>query len=902
MKNFVYTGEQKREISFPLGGIGSGCIGLSGNGRFREWEIFNRPNKEGMNGFSHFAIKAESEGHVLDARVLHGKYEGSYIGEGKRQYDGIGFGVSPNKMTGIPHFDDVEFKGEFPIAELSFKDDKFPGKITMTAFNPFIPLNEDDSSIPGAFFEFNVENPTNQEITYTICLTVRNPMSPVGIDNQFAQKDGFPMMKLLNIQLRKNHVKYGDLTFATDAKDVSYQENWFQGSWYDGLEVFWHDFTAPGKLENRKVHFPKNIGILKKIMHIRSSTEPHASLAAHFKVSPQKTEKVRFIITWNFPNCYNYQKFPPRGIINELRKRNPNFLTSEKVDMPDMDEYITKWSHPVTWKNYYAILFQNSTKSALYSMRNWDRLYQETLEFKNALFSTTVPNEVIDAISGNIATLKSPTVLRLENGEFWGWEGTNATAGCCPGSCTHVWNYAFALPFLFPNLERSMRDLDYKYNLQKNGSMKFRLTLPLKQKGLIQKILTFGGLPCADGQFGGIIKTYREWKISGNTEWLKSHWDSVKKSLEFAWSEDNKFMWDRNRDGVLEGRQHNTLDVEFFGPNSWLTGFYLAALKAASEMARFLGEGDKADEYLSLFTRGKMWVDENLFNGEYYYQAIDLEDKSLLTPYKITDTYWNEEAGEIKYQMGEACHCDQVLAQWHANLCGLGDIFDREQVKSAIKSIYKYNFKPNLKKHFNPCRVFALENEGGLVVAEWPEGKRRPIIPAPYSEEAWPGIEYPAATLMVQKGLIKEGLEVVKAVRNRYNGVHRNPWSEIECGSNYARSMASYGLLLAFSGFKYNLVDGMIGFNPIVQDQVFKSFWALGDGWGVFEMNPKQVELKILHGYLKLRKIELGFLGNEKLSIQTGSIDINFEKSDGLIKFETQIEITPKNSLIISMS
>jgi len=490
----------------------------------------------------------------------------------------------------------------------------------------------------------------------------------------------------------------------------------------------------------------------------------------------------------------------------------------------------------------------------------------------------------------------------LQDGFFWGWEGCNATAGCCPGSCTHVWNYAYALPFLFPKLERSMRDLDYKYNLRKSGLMTFRLTLPLRKRGLV-KYLTTGNLACCDGQFGNVIKVYRDWKISGDTEWLKGHWESVKKSLEFAWSEKNKHMWDKDKNGILHGRQHHTLDVEAFGPNSYLTGFYLAALKAASEMASSLEEHNKSEEYLNLFNRGKAWVDENLFNGEYYYHKIDLEDKSILDPYKgAKNQYWNEETGEIKYQLGEACHVDQVIAQWHANLIGLGEIFNHEQVKSALKAIYKHNFKPTLKKHFNPCRVFALEGEGGLIIADWPEGKRRPVIPAPYSEEVMAGFEYQAAIHMIQVGMIDEGLEVVRTIRARYSGENRNPWSEIECGSNYSRSMASFGLILAFSRFKYNLVEGLIGFDPITEDGKFKSFWSLGSGWGVFKMDSERVELKVIQGSLKLDKIDLQFLKTDSLSISIGSTQIKFEKTDGIIKFRSQIEINSDDPLMITLS
>ncbi|MFW6309242.1 MAG: GH116 family glycosyl hydrolase, partial [bacterium] len=150
-------------------------------------------------------------------------------------------------------------------------------------------------------------------------------------------------------------------------------------------------------------------------------------------------------------------------------------------------------------------------------------------------------------------------------------------------------------------------------------------------------------------------------------------------------------------------------------------------------------------------------VDENLFNGEYYHQLIDLQDKSIIEKYGA-ENYWNEEAEEIKYQIAEGCGIDQVLAQWHANLCGLGEIFNAEQTKKALKSIYKYNYKKKMRDFFNPCRLYSLNDEAGLVICDWPEGKPKPVVPITYAEETMNGFEYQAAIHMIQVGLISEGL------------------------------------------------------------------------------------------------------------------------------------------------
>jgi uncharacterized protein (DUF608 family) len=431
--------------------------------------------------------------------------------------------------------------------------------------------------------------------------------------------------------------------------------------------------------------------------------------------------------------------------------------------------------------------------------------------------------------------------------------------------------------------------------------LSFRLQLPLG-RGLWK-------FPHAavDGQFGCVIRAYRFWKISGDSSWLKSVWSNIKKAIEYAWAETNEDMWDLNMDGVIEGRQHHTLDMELFGPNSWLTGFYLAALKAGAEMARYLGDMHTAEKYLRIFEKGKKWVDQNLFNGEYYHQLIDLNDKSILERFKrvddgVVDVYWDGEHGEIKYQIGEGCEIDQVIAQWHANTSGLGEIFDKLKVRKALESIYRYNFKKSLRNFVNPCRIFSLNDEAGVVICEWPEGRRKPMIPVPYAEETMSGFEYAVSSHMIQEGLVEQGLEIVKAIRDRYDGEKRNPWNEIECGSNYARSMASYALLLALSGFEYNSVEEYVGFNPrLNQGDEFKCFWSLGSGWGVFKSNKSQVLIQVKYGKLRLKRLKLPFLKGRKIdSILVDGESVGFKEENGEITLDNTCSVC--RELVIQLS
>lgn len=826
-----YVGEFTKEISFPLGGIGTGCLGLGGDGRLIDWEIFNRASKGSLNGYSHFAIRA-IQGDKITAAVLNGDLQKDFTGQYKKtKFLGFGFGPDCETMCGFPHFEDVEFNGEFPIATVGFKDKAFPAKVKMTAFNPFIPCDSKNSSIPAAFFEFEVENITKESVKYQIALSVANPYEKS--KNRSEIKNGFQSLTLYNSGAGKNETEYGDLTLATDCETAYSQTYWYRGEWQDGIVTFWNEFSSEENIKEREYETDGN--------------KDTGTLIAEILLCPNEKKNVKFILAWNTPNNYNYWK--------------------ECAD----DDPVKK-----PWKNYYATVFENSAETAMYSLLNWEDLYSRTLKFKNTLYETTLPEEMIDAASSNLSVLKSPTVLRLEDGSFYGWEGVHEMAGSCEGTCQHVWNYAYALCFLFPELERSIRDMEFKYSTDENGRMGFRIMLPLGSK-----MTDFRA--CVDGQMGAVIKCYREWKISGDNKWLEENWENIKKVLEYAWSDKNEDCWDADKDGVLEGRQHHTLDMELFGPSSWLEGMYLAALKAASEMAEFMNDTEKAQEYREIFEKGYEWTKENLFNGKYFIQKVDVNDKEITDRYNASESYWNDEAKQIKYQIQSGSSIDQVLAQWHADLIGLGDVFDEKQLDSALEEMMKNNFKTSMRGFVNGWRIFSLNDEAGTVICDYPEGVENPKLPIPYSEETMTGFEYSFAGLLCSRGKTDDGLKVVKAVRDRFDGKKRNPWNEFECGSNYARSMASYALIPILSGFEFDIPRHYIGFKPYVTS-AFKSIWSVADAWGNFEVNNDTVKITVYEGELCLETLGLKFCDGVS-SLIIGGKNIDFEFRNGVAYF-----------------
>jgi uncharacterized protein (DUF608 family) len=290
--------------------------------------------------------------------------------------------------------------------------------------------------------------------------------------------------------------------------------------------------------------------------------------------------------------------------------------------------------------------------------------------------------------------------------------------------------------------------------------------------------------------------------------------------------------------------------MELFGPSGWLEGMYLAALRAGAEMAEHFGETERAEEYRRLFENGYKYTKENLFNGKYFAQNIDLSSRAPIERFHC-ENYWNGEQNELKYQIGEGCEIDQLLGQWHATLCGLGDIFDKEQRKTALENMYKEIYKPSLREYPNAWRVFALGDEGGAIMCAYPEGTYRPVIPISYVDECMTGFEYAFAGTLISEGFTEEGLNIVRSVRDRYDGKKRNPYNEIECGSNYARPMASFALLPIFSGFEYDMTKGYIGFSPIEEGE-FKCLWSVGGAWGEISRNNNEMILNVKGGKITL--------------------------------------------------
>jgi len=812
----TFTGEALSEIAFPLGGIGTGTVSLGGRGQLRDFEIFNRPAKGRTLPFTFVALWARAEGEAPRLRAVEAALRPPFAGS---------FGFPRSSAQGLPHLPGARFTGAYPFARIDFEDATLPVEVSLEAFNPFVPLDVADSSLPVAIFHYRLRARGPKAVEVALAFSMLNA---VGYDGKARLSDdehegfggnlntlreetvgdrrvtGFDMTSSKHWTESPRH---GSLALLTTHETLTAMPAWKGTEWFDAFQNWINLFRAEGRFPAAAPMDPTE-----------DKRSAYATVAPHVRLAPGQSTTITFVLAWHFPWRENDWNREP-----EVRGQ--------------------------LVRNDYARRFPGAWDVARHAVANLDRLERRSRAFHDALFSSTLPAHVLDAASSQASIIRTNTCLLLENERFHAFEGCGDDGGCCPMNCTHVWNYEQTLAYLFPSLERTMRETDFRENMRPDGSMAFRTLLPLGRA-------LWSFRPAADGQMGSILKLFREWQISGDDDLLRRLWPQAKRALEFAWT-----SWDADRDGVMEGEQHNTYDIEFYGPNAMMGTLYLGALKAGARMAEAIGDREAAKQYEGLLESGRAKLEE-LWNGDFYVQRVPPVAEIRPGPASLNEP-WHAPAvvdGQVRYQYGDGCLSDQLLGEWFAAVVGLAPLLAPDRVRKTLASIFANNFRHDFFEHPNAQRLYALEDEKGLLLCSWPKGGR-PALPFVYADEVWTGIEYQVAAHLVYSGQVAEGLAIVQGVRDRYDGRRRNPWNEVECGSHYARALSSWSIVLSLSGFSFSAPEGRLAFAPRVNARDFRCFFSTGSGWGVFSQRvggqSHDVRLEARHGEVRLHRLGL---------------------------------------------
>jgi len=805
--NGSYSGANLPHIAFPIGGMGAGMFCLEGTGAISHMSVRHHPDM-----FNEPVMFAALYVKGAGAKVL----EGPVPDWKKFGLPGASLGAV-GADYGLARFKQAIFTARFPFAEVGLADNNMPVKATIIGWSPFIPTDADNSSLPVGALEYTLINSSAKTQSGVFSYNAENFMQQDGAPNRIkAANDGFILSQ---DGTSKSPEKQGDFAIFTGAAGATVDACWFRGGWWDPLTMAWK------KIQN---------GDTRAVAPVDHDA-PGASLYVPFRLKPGESKTIKVYLCWYVP--FSHLRYG-------VRSDKPTDTTAAPTDKDQPSRYYMPW---------YSSKFKNIDEVIAYWKSNYNSLRGSTKLFTNAFYNTTLPPEVLEAVSANLSILKSPTILRQYDGRFWGWEGSDDNVGSCAGNCTHVYNYAQALCHLFPAMQRSIDETGLNEGMDALGHQNYREAMPILPEG--HDLF----MPAADGQLGGIMAVYRDWRISGDDGFLKKLYPKLKISMDYCIK-----TWDPGHNGTLTEPHHNTYDIEFWGADGMGTSYYLGALEAMVRIGKYLNENIPL--YQSLFDEGKKAMENTLYNGQYFIQNIGWKglhnDPNV---YRNTAEAYeprSPEAQELlntegpEYQYGKGCLSDGVIGCWMAKVSGLPDFIDENKVKSHLSSVYQYNYKTDLSNFSNPQRsTYALGSEGGLLLCTWPRGGAL-SLPFVYSNEVWTGIEYEVASHLIFEGKVKEGLNIVRTTRKRYDGKVRNPFDEYECGHWYMRAMSSYALLEALTGVRYDAASKTLYVNSKAGD--FTSFLSTDTGFGTVGYKNGKAVLNVVYGKIELKRITVG--------------------------------------------
>ena len=901
----VSRGKELDTIGMPVGGIGAGQLYLLGDGRLGSWQIFNK------HIFSGYGAK-NYESRTSDAPVAQG-FAVVVQQDGQKT-------VRALDRRGFPG---VEFVGEYPIGRVRYAADGFPVQVELEAFSPFIPLNAKDSTLPATLFHFTVENRSERPATVSILGWLENAVcfySAAEVRGlrrtRIVQQNGRTLfvhsaeedpsapketprepITLADFEggaygeWKATGEAFGDKpapgTLGFQQKVSGYEGKGLVNTYYKG-DPTQGTLTSPVfKIQRRFINFLIGGGSHKDRTTMRLLIDGKAVRSAvgrddeklewrSWDVNEFADRDAQIEIVdkesgaWGHINVDQIEQADTRrtGQLGPLptledfgtmvlgygdeaanakildgaagleeglafgdvayafpEKRKSAMLSGAVVLQPGEKHvfpFVLAWHFPNHPNGHeYAGRFSDAAAVAHYVLHNRDRLAGDTRRWHATYYDSTLPHWLLNRLHSTVSNLATGTCQYWRTGRFWAWEGV----GCCQGTCTHVWNYAHALARLFPELERTIREgQDLGVALHDNGLIGFRGER--------------NGAYAADGQAGSVLKCYREHTMSPDEAFLRRNWPDIKRALSFSIEQD------ANDDGLIENSQHNTYDINFFGPNTFVGALYLAAVRAGEEMAREIGDAAFADRLRRIFESGSKRSVERLWNGEYFIHETDLK-------------------AHPADQYADGCLCDQMFGQNWAHQLALGYLYPSEHVKTTLRSIWKYNWTPDVtayNKVYPPERWFVTPGEGGLFICTWPKSTHLDKG-VRYRDEVWTGCEYQVAAHMIWEGMLDEALVMIRAVHDRYRPAKHNPWNEIECGDHYARAMASWGAFTALAGFEYHGPKGRLAFAPKIAPEKFRAAFTAAEGWGTFDQTREGARqrdrIEVRWGRLRLNELAL---------------------------------------------
>jgi len=551
-KNFEYIG-------MPVGGIGAAqLLYLGGDGKLWWWDLRGAGHVRGVPGENAYR-------NPIERSADHPYYE---IGQGfsiRARWDE----KVVTKTLDRGGIAQIEFRGQYPIGEVTYRDPKLPVVVTLQAFSPFIPGDLENSIFPAVIMAFTVKNTSSAPVEADLAGWLENAVLKMSSGKKSDKKipAGHQLVnrivdlpekgqRLQCTAVNKDDKPLGSRTLSLDllgSKDATHRR-------------------ARPKIDPASVfeQLDRNKEADQETRAAADSEQPFVGgVSGRVSLAPGEKKELSFLLTWHVNN-----------------------------------------------KRYYAEKFSDAFAVSDHIAEHFDRLSRVTRLWRNTWYDSTLPYWFLDRTFLPVSVLATPTCYLDRGGRFYanegyyhGWKGT----------CTHVWGYVQAMGRLFPQLEVSLREKTDFVPASEGGAM--------NEHGIIGYRSKAGkgdrGL-AVDGQSGVILRSYLTHQMSPDDAFLKRNYASIKKAMQGLTE-----ARDADHDGILTGPQPNTMDAAYRGVSTWLSLYYQAALRAMAEMADEMSDADYAVFCRRAADKGKKYLEENVYyKGEYFYQKCDPDTKA----------------------------------------------------------------------------------------------------------------------------------------------------------------------------------------------------------------------------------------------------------------------------------
>ncbi|MFA9389626.1 MAG: GH116 family glycosyl hydrolase [Prolixibacteraceae bacterium] len=857
----TYSSQMTARSGIAIGGIGTGSIELRKDGRFYNWSIFNNWPKE--TGTEFILPSNQEEDPMASLLFFKVRYQVENE-EPKMKLLQINNGLNDGTITGMTYYfpwmeqiSTIEYSARFPFTTLKFTDPDMPFDIYLEAYSPFIPYDIKNSSLPVAYFDFRIESKTEKKVDVMLIASQSNT---VAYDNQdrYYITDVIKNDEMLALNMTVGNVdstagSYGQLCLSSLSKESTYYGGW------SGRHPYYEYVIRNNKLPNiDDTDGTKSIlETYDEVPEWMPKTNGRNMIDKKTgKKTAYRSEKEASIIT----TCYGSV-----AISKTLNGKSDAFDHTFTMAWNFPNKYASvKWRQTtdINEGNYYSNFFNTATEVAVYAAKNHDHLKGKSKKFMDDFFNSTMDTYALEQINSQLNTFITSGRL-VKDGYFGVLEGLGPNHSWGPIATIDVSLYG-SVPIiaLFPELQKSM--MRAHKNVQADDG---RINHGLFKNFHMGEDETWNVSDRIDlpGQY--ITMIARDFLWSNDKEYLKEMYPSVLKVFNYVLT-----SLDKNGDMMpdMEGHRSSYDNFPMYGMASYIQSQWLCAMASLAVLSEEMNDKATMKKAKAIFDKGSKLMDEHLWNGKYYKLYNDFDGTMGIN------------------NADEGCLTDQIIGQWAANQSGLGYLFNQKHISTALDNIRAMSFKDGY----------------GLRNASWPKTEFLADIPADMwvdqGNTYWTGVELAFASFLIDEGKTKEGLELVKAVDDRYRkaGLY---FDHQEFGGHYYRPMSAWSVLNSMLGFSIN--KSKLNFAPKYEQDAFQQFFATPSGYGHYISNNEGIEIKCSDGEFNFDQLSINDKNQSisKVEIDGKAVNAKIKANNGLyqIKFGKNISIKEGQSIVL---